>query len=50
LSGLPSETDVALTLQNTILAPMYIIGQTWMFKIDKEGKITLLGKTKEAMN
>jgi proteasome lid subunit RPN8/RPN11 len=50
LSGLPSETDVALTLQNPILAPMYIIGQTWMFKIDKEGKITLLGKTKEAMN
>lgn len=49
LNDLPTETDVAFILLNPQLAPNYIVGPTWMSYIDANGRIKVLGKTKEIL-
>lgn len=49
LDDIPTETDVALVLLYPSLAPHSVMGREWFSQIDKNGKITILGKTKEIL-
>jgi len=49
LNDLPAETDIAIILLNPQLAPHFVTGPKWMSQIDADGKISILGKTEEAL-
>jgi hypothetical protein len=49
LTDLPTETDVAAVLLNPSLAPHYVVAEKWITRIDKDGKISLVGKTEEIL-
>ncbi len=40
---LPAPTDVALVLRHRVLAPLLVLTQRFMFRIDREGVVTWLG-------
>jgi len=40
---LPAPTDVALVLRHPALAPVLVLTQNFMFRIDREGAVTWLG-------
>jgi hypothetical protein len=40
---LPSPTDVAQVLRHPVLAPLLVLTQRFMFRIDQEGRVTWLG-------
>jgi hypothetical protein len=49
LDDVPTETDVAQVLLYPTLAPHSVMGREWFSQIDKGGKITILGRTKEIL-
>jgi len=49
LDDIPTETDVAQVILYPSLAPHSILGREWFSQIDKNGKITILGRTKEIL-
>jgi len=40
---LPSPTDVALVLRHPVLAPLLVLTERFMFRVDREGGLTWLG-------
>ena len=44
-----TETDIAFVLLNPQFAPHLILGREWVSQIDKNGKVTVLGRTKEIL-
>jgi hypothetical protein len=49
LDDIPTETDVAQVILYPSLAPHSILGREWFSQIDKNGKIIILGRTKEIL-
>ncbi len=49
LDDLPTETDVAQVILYPVLAPHSVMGREWFSQIDKNGKIIILGRTKEIL-
>lgn len=47
LGDLPEETEVAVLRLHPTLAPHIIVGEKWTFGVDKEGKVFLMGKSKD---
>ncbi|MDD2703276.1 MAG: hypothetical protein PHC33_04660 [Candidatus Omnitrophica bacterium] len=49
MDDLPTETDVAQVILYPSLAPHSILGREWFSQIDKNGRIIILGRTKEIL-